>query len=153
MTDEEDSLDDKDIMILELLKENSKLTTHKISKKTAIPITTVHNRIKKLEKEGIIKGYTVVLDYAKLGRSMRAFVLATVTYMLPSGQKISQEDAAKRIRKIAGVEGVCIVTGGTDIIIEVRVKDVDELNDFVVRKLRNVEGVDKTQTMIVLSSF
>ena len=147
------TLDDKDLRILELLKENAKLTTHQISKKTAIPITTVHNRIKKLEQEGIIKRYTLVLDHAKLGRPMLGFVLVTVTYTLPSGKKISQEDAAKKIRALAGVEAVYIVTGGTDIIVKVRVKGVDELNDFVVRKLRTVDGVDKTQTMIVLSSF
>jgi len=50
-------LDDKDWQILEILKDNAKLTSHKISKKTAIPITTVHNRIKKLEMNGIIKKY------------------------------------------------------------------------------------------------
>ena len=48
-------MDEKDEKILKLLKENSKLTTQQISKKTLIPITTIHNRIKKLEKEGIIK--------------------------------------------------------------------------------------------------
>ena len=52
------NMDKKDKTILELLNENSKLTTSQISKKTIIPITTVHNRIKKLEKEGIITGYT-----------------------------------------------------------------------------------------------
>ena len=47
-------LDDKDKKIIEILKENSRLSTQQISKKTLIPITTVHHRIKKLEKEKII---------------------------------------------------------------------------------------------------
>ena len=50
-------LDKSDIKIIEILKENSKLSTQQISKKTAIPITTVHYRIKKLEKEGLKKIY------------------------------------------------------------------------------------------------
>ncbi|MEM1535602.1 MAG: Lrp/AsnC family transcriptional regulator [Candidatus Pacearchaeota archaeon] len=142
-------LDKKDEKILELLKENSKLTTSQISKKTAIPVTTVHNRIKKLEKLGIIKNYTLNIDFKKLGYDIVAFILVTVTYTLPSGEKIKQEQVAQAIKKI-GAEEVYIVTGGTDIIAKVRAKNIDDLNDFVTKKLRSIEGVDKTQTMIVL---
>ena len=58
-------MDEKDEQILQILLINSKLSTHQISKKTGIPITTVHNRIKKLTKKGIIKGYTIVIDHKK----------------------------------------------------------------------------------------
>ena len=58
-------MDDKDEQILQILKENSKLSTHQISKKTRIPITTVHNRIKKLKKEEIIKKYSIIIDKKK----------------------------------------------------------------------------------------
>jgi len=118
-----------------------------------MPITTIHNRIKKLEKLGIIGGYTLKLDYNKLGKPINAHILVTVTYNLPSGKKIQQEDVAKEIRKLEGVERVDIVTGITDIIVDVRMETIEELNDFVIKKLRNVEGVDKTQTIIVLDSF
>ena len=73
-------LDNKDLKILEVLKVNSRLSTQKIAKKTLIPITTVHNRMKKLEKEGIIKGYTVILDYKKLGKPILSFILISVVY-------------------------------------------------------------------------
>ena len=43
------------------------------------------------------------------------------------------------------------MTGITDILIKVRIKDIDQLNTFVIDKLRNIEGIDKTQTMLVLS--
>ena len=46
-----------------------------------------------------------------------------------------------------GVEEVVIVAGVTDMLVKVRVKDIDELNDFVIRKLRSIDGVDKTETM------
>ena len=117
-----------------------------------MPITTVHNRIKKLEKEKIIKKYTILPDYKKLGKGILSYILVSVMYMLPNGEKISQENLAKEIKKL-GAEEVSIVTGGTDIIVKVRVKDVDELNEFVIKKLRSVDGVDKTQTLIVLNSF
>ena len=145
-------LDKKDERVLEILKENSKLTTGQISKKIAIPVTTVHNRIKKLEKLGVIKNYTLNLDFKKLGYDIIAFILVSVTYNLPSGEKIKQEQVAQAIKKI-GAEEVYIVTGGTDIIIKVRAKNIDDLNDFVIKKLRSIEGIDKTQTMIVLQEI
>ena len=58
-------VDDKDRKILDLLKENSKLSTSKISKKLNLPITTVFHRMKKLEKNGVIKKYTIDIDEIK----------------------------------------------------------------------------------------
>jgi len=145
-------IDDKDKRILEVLRQNSKLTTQKIAKKLNIPITTIHNRIKKLEKEGIIQQYTIALNHQKLGKGILAVILISVNYLLPGGKKIQQEDIAKSIKKL-GAETVYIVTGGTDILITLRTKDVEELNDFIIKKLRNVDGVDKTQTMLVLHSI
>lgn len=146
------ALDEKDLKILDVLKQNSKLTTQQIAKRVNIPITTIHNRIKKLEKLGVIKGYTLVLDYKKLGRPILGYVLVTAFSTLPTGKRLSQDAIAKEIKKLSGVEEVNIVTGGTDILVKVRVKDIDELNNFLIKKLRRIDGVDKTQTMIVLSS-
>ena len=144
-------LDEKDIHVLEELKQNAKRTTSQISKRINLPITTVHNRIKKLEKLGIIKRYTVELDYKKLEKPVAAYVMVTVIYMLPSGIKIKQEDVAKEIKGLAGVESVELLTGATDILVKVRVKDVEELNEFIIKQLRKIEGVDKAQTSVVLS--
>src|SRR3989344_5788391 len=146
-------LDKKDLKILEILKENSKLTTSQIYKKTNIPIKTVHNRIKKLENLGIIRSYTLKLDYNKLGKPITGFILVTINYILPDGTKIKQEHVAQEISKLEGVEEVNIMTGATDILIKVRVSSIEELNEFVIKKLRNINGVDKTQTMITLSSY
>lgn len=145
-------LDEKDLRVLEEIKENAKRTTSQISKRINLPITTVHNRIKKLEKLRVIKRYTVELDYKKLDKPIAAYVMIQVRYMLPSGIKVLQEDVAKEIKALAGVESVELLTGGTDILAKVRVKDIDELNDFIIRKLRKIEGVDKTQTRVVLST-
>ena len=142
-------MDDKDFRVLEILKENSKLTTKQIAKKLNLPITTVHNRIKKLERNGIVKNYTVVLDHKKLGRNISSYVLVTVRY---DKEETSQERIAREIKGHHEVEEVSIVAGGTDILARVRVGDIDDLNEFIIKKLRNINGVDRTQTMIVLSS-
>ena len=144
-------MDEKDEKILKLLKENSKLTTQQISKKILMPITTIHNRIKKLEKEGIIKKYTLELDNKKIGKAIVAYINIVVDYKLLKEANISQHQLAKKLKQHEFVEEAAIVTGGTDIIIKVRSKNIDELDDFVVNYLRNIDGIEKTQTTVVLN--
>ncbi|MEK6869655.1 MAG: winged helix-turn-helix transcriptional regulator, partial [Nanoarchaeota archaeon] len=74
-----DSIDEKDKKILEILQENSSLSSHKISKRTLIPVTTVNNRIKKLKNLGVIKKFTVDIDKSKLGFSLVAYIFLTVS--------------------------------------------------------------------------
>ena len=139
--------------ILKLLKNDAKLTTSQISKKTGIPITTVHNRIKKMNDEGIIEKYTLKLNYHKLNRGLEAFIMITVFNITPSGKKIEQEDIAERIKKHESVESVKIITGGFDIMAQVRVASMNELNEFITKFLRKIDGVDKTSTMMVLKEI
>lgn len=143
-------LDNKDLRLLEVLKKDARLTTSQISKKLNIPITTVHNRIKKLTKEGVIKNYTINIDYKKLGKEISVYILINVIYTTADGKKLDQEEIANEIKKQEEVEEVSIVTGGPDIIVKVRTNDVEALNDFVIKRLRAIRGVDKTQTMVVL---
>lgn len=149
----EEILDKKDLAILGALTENARLSSQEISKKTLIPISTVHHRIKKLEKEGIIEKYTVVLNKKKLGKEIAAYVLITVDYKLLKDIKISQHELAKKLKKNEFVEEAAMVTGGTDIIIKIRIKNIDELDEFVTKYLRNIDGVERTQTMVILNEI
>jgi DNA-binding Lrp family transcriptional regulator len=139
------TLDKKDLEVLEALKSNAKWTTQQISKKTLIPVTTVHNRIKKMETMGIIKGYTAVLDHKKLGKTVSAFILANTK----AGEKISA--LLEELNKLKEIEEVSAVTGSTDIVLKVRVEDTDKLNEFILNNLRNMEGISSTQTLVILS--
>ena len=144
-------VDEKDLAIIEVLKHNSNFSTQQISKKTNIPITTVHNHIKKLEKGGVIEGYTVKLNNKKIGKPIAAYIMITVDYKLLQQLKISQYDLARKLRANPAAEDATMVTGAVDIIIKVRFKDIDELNQFVTIELRNIKGVEKTQTAVILN--
>lgn len=142
-------IDDKDRLIIRELLQDSKQTTHKMSKKLFLPVTTIYNRIKKLEKMGIILNYTVNLNYKKLGRPILAYVGITVDYTA-AGRKINQIKVAEQIKDIDGVFEASVMTGGTDILVKILAKDIEDLNEIVTTRMRNVIGVDKTQTTIVL---
>ena len=147
-----EKVDDKDLKLLALLQENSKNSIQQLAKQTGLPPTTVHNRIKRLENLGVIKNYSTNVDWKKAGKPLLAYVLVAFEHIMPTGGKVQLEDAAHDIRRLSGVEEVSILTGTTDLLAKVRAKDIDELNEVVVKNLRTVPGVDKTQTMIVLST-
>ncbi|MFW9843524.1 MAG: Lrp/AsnC family transcriptional regulator, partial [Candidatus Thorarchaeota archaeon] len=90
-------IDEKDFKILELLRENARMTTGELSKKIGIPQTTIHNRIKRMRENGIIKRFTVDVDRKKIGKNVVAYILCSVSYRTSRGEMISQYDVAKII--------------------------------------------------------
>lgn len=143
-------MDAKDSKIIAALKENSRLSTQQIARKTLIPITTVHNRLKKLVKEGIIRKFTVELDHKKLGKTIAAYIMITVDYNALKHAKTTQHELAAKLRKNPFVEEAAMLTGVSDIIIKVRVSTIGDLDRFVTVDLRNINGIEKTQTAIIL---
>jgi len=143
-------IDETDLKILQILKEHGDYTVRQIARKIGVPPTTVHRRIKKLKQEGVIKKFTIELDYKKLEKNFVAYVLVSVNLHLLKQKKKTQYDLAKEIRKFHFVERVDIVSGGADIVVVIRVKDVEEFDKVLLGKLQLLEGVDKTQSMIVI---
>ncbi|VVB56806.1 putative HTH-type transcriptional regulator [uncultured archaeon] len=147
---DEFKLDEKDIQILDILRTDASKTKKQIAKRLNLPLTTVHNRIRKMERAGVITGYKAAIDAKRLGLDVSAYISISVQY---AGWDYSQTDTAKKIRSLEGVESVAIVAGGTDIVAKVRKKNTQELNDFVVNRLRKIPGVNQTTTMVILSEF
>ena len=144
-------LDEKDIKILEILKRHSDYTTRQIAKKTLLPITTIHNRIKKLKQQEIIKKFTIQIDYSKIGKSLPVIILLSADYKLLRELKKDQHQLIKEIKMLPEVEETYIVTGTTDIVVKVRVKDVTEYDEFLLKKLQKIPCVDKTQSLVVIN--
>lgn len=146
-------IDEKDLRILEILQKNCKMTSKEISKILKIPITTVFTKIKRMEKEGIIKEYRAIVDSNKLGYNTLAFILASVSYRTEKENKIlSQREIAKEIAKFPEVQEVHIITGDWDLLIKIRERDVEKIGKFVIDKLRYVAGIEKTLTCVVFET-
>ncbi|MGV8163057.1 MAG: Lrp/AsnC family transcriptional regulator [Candidatus Nanoarchaeia archaeon] len=143
-------LDDKDKKILEILKKEANCTTRKIAKQTLLPITTIHNRIKKLNEEKIIKKYTIEVDQDKVGKSLLIYLMISANLQVLKSKNRTQYDIAKELRKLEFVERADIVSGGTDIVAMVRVKDVQEYDKVLLGKIQSIEGIEKTQSLIVI---
>lgn len=144
------TIDEKDRQILDVLQDHAEYATRQIAKKTLLPVTTIHNRIQKLRREGVIQKYTLKLDYRQLGKGLLIYVLLSMSLPLLKEKKKTQYDVAKELRGFAFVERADIVSGGADIVATVRVKDVEEFDKVLLGKIQLIEGVEKTQSLIVI---
>jgi Lrp/AsnC family leucine-responsive transcriptional regulator len=138
-------LDSTDEAILDLLRENSRRTFGDIGERVGLSAPAVKRRIDRLEAAGIIRGYTVRLDHAKLGRPLEAF-----TELRFSGN--ARVDAIAGIGgDIPEVEAIFTVAGDPDALAWIRVRDVDELKR-VIDRIRGSGDVVGTKTHIVLGT-
>jgi len=147
-------LDEKDLAILALIQENSKLTANQIAKKINTPITTVFAKTKRMEEMGIIKQYRAILSPEKLNLNTAAFILASVSYRAKNEDEapISQRQVAEEIARFPEVQEVHIITGDWDLLVKLRAENVDAVGKFVVDKLRLIKGLDKTLTCMVFET-
>jgi len=143
------SMDEKGLMIIEELKDNGRESTKRIADRVRMPRVTVHERIKKMVESGVIKKFTVQIDYGKLDLGTTAFIL--ISFM--PATKISQEELAKRISKIRNVFDVHIISGEWDFLVKARARSVEEIGSLVVNRLRKLEGVAKTITCFSFQSI
>ena len=136
--------------LLRALQQNSRRSLRELAKEAGLPLSTAHEKIRRLERDGFIKGYHAVLDEKKLGFPVTGFILASINY--ETGEKISQKKIAEKISALSNVQEVHIITGDWDMLIKVKSKSVEELGRFVTEKLRNVQGVGKTLTNVVFET-
>jgi len=146
-------LDEKDLAILAVIQEDSKLTAKQIAKKVGAPLTTIFAKMKRMEEQGIIKGYHAVVAAEKLNAGTSAFILASVSYRsMADGAPVSQRTVAEEIAKFAEVQEVHIITGDWDLLVKLRAQSVDAIGKFVVDKLRLISGLEKTLTCMVFET-
>ena len=135
-------IDDKDRELLRVLRENSRLKTNLVARKVRMPRTTVYHRIKKMKEEGIIKKFTIVPDYSKIGSPVTAFILVS---FLPT-MDVKQREVAEEISKLKGVYEVHLISGEWDMILKVRSSSLEKIGELVIDNLREIRGVGKTVT-------
>ncbi|MCW4047732.1 MAG: Lrp/AsnC family transcriptional regulator [Candidatus Bathyarchaeota archaeon] len=139
-----ENLDDIDIRILNLLQEDSRLSYNKIAMKLRLSVGTVFNHIKNLQKKGVLQGYTVILDWTKLGYSLTALVLVQT-----EGKHIMEVET--EIAKASNVIAVYDVTGDYDAVVVSKFKDRNSLNVFI-KGLLAMPFVRRTVTNVAFSA-
>lgn len=137
-------IDDRDIAILRALQEDGRATFHDIGERAGLAASTVHDRVRKLEQAGVIRGYRAEVD----PEALSLFVTALVSVM-PLDPK-QPDDLPDRVKEFPEVESCHSVAGDENYILKVRTRTTGELEEFL-RRLREKAGV-QTRTTIVLST-
>jgi len=136
-------LDDLDIDILRSLNENARKSFRDIAKELQVSLTTVSNRVRAMEKIGVIQGYIPMLDPEKLGYDIMVVIGIKVIH----GRIVETE---RDLAKEPGVFAVFDSTGEWDAIMLARFQNRGQLNEFV-KKVLDHENVDRTYTQVVLN--
>jgi Lrp/AsnC family leucine-responsive transcriptional regulator len=149
-----EKLDKTDIQLLELLQQDGRMSVSALSKEVGKGISTVHARIGNLRKRGIIEQFTTVLNPVKIGRPTLALILITIRYRVPGSRKvISQREFCEEIAQHPIVQEVHVLSGEFDVLLKVRTKDVQEMNNFIVDSLREMPAVERTLTMFAMDTY
>jgi DNA-binding Lrp family transcriptional regulator len=135
-----DELDDK---ILEKLNENARRSYREIARELNISLTTVSNRIKKMEDQKIIERYIPLINQEKIGYDLTAIINVKISH----GKLIEVQE---RISKDTHVSGVYDITGDWDSLIIAHFKDRRDLNGFI-KGVLSMANVEKTNTQLVLN--
>jgi Lrp/AsnC family leucine-responsive transcriptional regulator len=136
-------LDERDLEIVAALQEDARATYADIGRRVGLAASSVHERVRKLERQGVVRGYRAVVDPEALGLFVTALV--AVTPLDPT----QPDDLPDRVRDFPEVEDCLSVAGEANYILKVRTRTTGGLEELI-RRLRE-KGEVQTRTTIVLS--
>lgn len=141
------TLDAIDKKLLQLLQHDSTPTTKALSLKLGLSATAVYERIRKLEREGVIRGYVALLDRARVDRDFVAF--CHIKLLQHSRDFVMQFE--KQVIRLDEVLECFHVSGDYDYILKICVRDMAEYRQFLVTKLTTLEHIGSTQSSFVIA--
>ncbi len=143
------SLDKIDWQILSILEDNGRETIVKIAGEVGLSQTPCIERIKRLERDGYIKKYTIELDRALLDRGFVVFV--QVSFIDSTNKTFDQ--FAKAIAEIDEVEECHMVSGDYDCLLKVRQRDMKEFRTVITQKISEIQGIARTNSYAVIEEI
>jgi DNA-binding Lrp family transcriptional regulator len=135
-----DTVDRK--LLIELLKD-SRVSLRKLAEEMNVSPATLHNRLFRLVQEGVIKGFTALIDYSKLGYTLTSIIMAKV-----DGKHLVEFE--REIANLDNVIAVYDIVGEYDVAVIAKFRSVEDLDNFLKSLLKNPK-VERTHTSIVLN--
>lgn len=140
------ALDEEDLQILKLLQENAKLTVRDIADRVNLSATPTHERIKRLEKNGVIKQYTAILDKRMLNKGI--MVICNVS--LKDHDKKTAQALIEAVKHFPEVLECYNISGEFDFMLKIIAESMESYHDFFVNNLSEVKGIGQTKSSFVM---
>jgi Lrp/AsnC family leucine-responsive transcriptional regulator len=139
-------MDDKDRQILRLLMEDARLPQAEIGSRVGLSAASANERIRRLEREGTLKRWTVVVDDRKVGADITAFVDVFIE------EPAREAKFVALMEELPEVQECHFVTGEFTCLVKAKVRDRHALRELVLDKINALKGVRQTRTSIVLAT-
>ena len=136
-------LDDTDRAILRELQRNARTPFSEIARRIDMSSATVHDRVKRMEEEGVIRGYHAAVEPAALGLDIEAYVGLRI-------QQGASETVLEKLEGVDAVQEVVLLTGELDAMMHIVVENTQELRELMFDRVANIDGIDRSQTMVIL---
>ncbi|MDX1630222.1 MAG: Lrp/AsnC family transcriptional regulator [Fulvivirga sp.] len=142
-------LDETDIALLNLLQHDAKMKHKELAIALGLTITPVYERVKRLERAGVIKQYVTLLDPNKIGKELVGFAMVT----LEKHSMTYLQAFEKAVQEIHDVLECYHLAGEYDYLIKVAVKDMNAYHQFVVNRLSAIKNVGQVHSSFALSTL
>lgn len=144
--DQNNQLDDKDYEILRLLQDDAKLTVREVAERIHLSATPTHDRIKRLEKSGVIKKYAALLDNRKLNKPLT--VLCQVS--LKDHDKKTAQEFVTAVVALKDVIACYNISGEYDFMLKIVASDMAAYHDFFISYISGIKGIGQTKSAFVM---
>lgn len=141
-------IDEKSMEILKILQNKARIPNVEVSRQVGLAPSAVLERIRKLEKQGVIDGYEVRLNPERFGRSQISFV-----HVHACANSADQPLIGDRLAAIDEVQEVHFIAGEDGYLVKIRTADTRELGEILQAKICTIEGVTSTRTTTVLNTY
>lgn len=137
-------IDNTDIKILEILRDDAKKPFTEVARRVNVSQGTVHVRMAKLEEAGIVEKTTLKLNYARLGYDITAFIGIFLE------KSALYDKVVAKLKEIQEITSIHYTTGNYSMFVKIHCRDTNHLKEVLHDKMQQVDGIERTETMISL---
>lgn len=141
--------DEKDLSILRILQKDAKLSIRDIANRINLSPTPTHERIRRMEKLGIIKEYTAVVDRRKVDKGMMVICMI----VLNAHNKKTAGRFIEEVSRLKEVVELYNISGDFDFMLKILAPNMDAFHEFFVNTLSEIEGIGQTKSIFVMNSI
>lgn len=138
-------VDDLDLALLRALAADARQSQRALARKIEMSPPAVADRLARLERSGVIRGYRVDIDWAALGFPVVVYLAVT------AGAGMDLSEIIRAIRAMPEAEDMSVVTGSLDLLVRLRVRDHTHLRELLLTKIFQISGVQRTETFLSLA--
>jgi DNA-binding Lrp family transcriptional regulator len=138
-------VDELDLALLRALAVDARQSQRALARAIEMSPPAVADRLARLERTGVIRGYRVDIDWAALGFPVVVYLAVT------AGPGMDLSEIIRTIRAMPEAQDMSVVTGGLDLLVRLRVRDHAHLRELLLTKIFQINGVQRTETFLSLA--